>query len=111
MTNNGNSTQDPNLVKLLLSFDPIPGKREAYFHYVLGEFIPALEHLGLTMCEAWHTAYGSYPLRLTGFLAEDRQTMEDIISSEDFLEMEDKLQEFVLNYKRRIVLVRESFQF
>ena len=43
-------------VKLLLAYDPIPDKREAYFNYVLGEFVPALEHLGLTMSEAWHTA-------------------------------------------------------
>jgi hypothetical protein len=111
MTNNGNTTENQKSVKLLLSFDPIPGKREAYFHYVLGEFVPALEHLGLTMCEAWHTAYGSYPLRLTGFLAEDRNTMEHILASEDFLDMEDKLQEFVVNYDRRIVAVRASFQF
>src|SRR3989337_2429568 len=59
-------------VKLLLTYDPLPKHREEYFRYVLGEFVPALENLGLTLCEAWHTAYGEYPLRLTGFIAEDR---------------------------------------
>jgi hypothetical protein len=98
-------------VKLLLSFDPVPELQEAYFHYVLGEFVPTLEYLGLRMCEAWHTAYGSYPLRLTGFTAPDRRTMDDILSSEDFLELEEKLQEFVENYKRRVVPMRRNFQF
>ena len=98
-------------VKLLLSFDPVPELQEAYFHYVLGEFVPTLEYLGLRMCEAWHTAYGSYPLRLTGFTAPDRRTMDDILSSEDFLELEEKLQEFVENYKRRVVPMRGNFQF
>ena len=51
---------DDRRVKLLLTYDPLPENREAYFNYVLGEFVPALEHLGLTMSEAWHTAYGSY---------------------------------------------------
>lgn len=103
--------QEQESVKLLLSFDPLPDKREAYFRYVLGEFIPTLEHLGLQMCEAWHTAYGAYPLRLTGFLAPDRDTLIDILSSHDFKEMESKLQEFVSNYQRRIVPQRKRFQF
>jgi hypothetical protein len=103
--------EDQESVKLLLSFDPLPGKREAYFQYVLGEFIPTLEHLGLQMCEAWHTAYGAYPLRLTGFMAPDRATLGDILASQDFLEMELKLQEFVSNYQRRVVPLRKRFQF
>jgi len=106
-----NHDRDHDSVKLLLSFDPIPGKREAYFRYVLGEFIPTLEHLGLKMCEAWHTAYGSYPLRLTGFLADDTETLQRVINSDDFLVMEDKLQEYVVNYVRRVVPMRVGFQF
>lgn len=97
--------------KLLLSFDPLPEQREAYFRYVLGEFVPTLEHLGLRMCEAWHTAYGAYPLRLTGFCAPDLSTMESILTSDDFLELEDKLQDYVVNYKKRVVPMSRSFQF
>ncbi|NIM95090.1 MAG: hypothetical protein GTO18_15430 [Anaerolineales bacterium] len=103
--------QDRQEVKLLLTFDPISEGREEYFHYVLGEFIPTLEHLGLKLCEAWHTAYGPYPLRLTGFLARDRATMEEILTSEDFQELEARLQDYVHNYTRRVVPVRRNFQF
>jgi hypothetical protein len=98
-------------VKLLLSFDPVPELQEAYFHYVLGEFVPTLEHLGLRMCEVWHTAYGAYPLRLTGFSAPDQATMDSILSSEDFKQLEEKLLEFVENYERRVVPMRANFQF
>jgi hypothetical protein len=98
-------------VKLLLSFDPIPDRREAYFHYVLGEFIPMLEHLGLKMCEAWHTAYGSHPLRLTGFIAPNRNAMEDILDSEDFRHLEENLQEYVVNYRKRVVPMQRNFHF
>jgi hypothetical protein len=98
-------------VKLLLSFDPVPELQEAYFQYVLGEFVPTLEHLGLRMCEAWHTAYGAYPLRLTGFSAPDRRTMDNILSSDDFQQLEEKLLSYVENYKRRVVPMRGNFQF
>ena len=98
-------------VKLLLSFDPKPGPREAYFRYMLGEFIPTMELLGLKLVEAWHTAYGPYPLRLTGFIAEDRRRLEEILASEDFRAMEEKLLEYVQNYNRRIVPLGRRFQF
>jgi hypothetical protein len=98
-------------VKLLISYDPLPEVREEYFRYVLGEFIPALEHLGLTICEAWHTAYGEHPLRLTGFLAADENTMDRVLASEAFLELEDRLQEFVVNYQKKVVRQRKRFQF
>ena len=65
---------DEYAVKLLISYDPLPEQREAYLQYVRGEFVPALEQLGLIMCDAWYTAYGSHPLRLAGFLATDRAT-------------------------------------
>ncbi len=98
-------------VKLLLTYDPIPERREDYFNYVLGEFVPALEHLGLTMAEAWHTAYGEYPLRLTGFVAPDRATLDGILASKAFRELEVRLLDYVSNYRRRIVPLGRRFQF
>jgi hypothetical protein len=97
--------------KLLLTYDPLPERREAYFQYVLGEFMPALEQMGLSLCEAWHTAYGSYPLRLSGFIAINESDIEEILASEDFIELEERLQEFVDNYNRRVVEYSNSFQF
>ncbi len=100
-----------NPAKLLLTYDPIPEHREAYFRYVLGEFVPALEQLGLTMCDAWYTAYGAYPLRLTGFIAPDMDTLEIILASETFIDLEIRLQELVVNYARRVVPRSSRFQF
>lgn len=97
--------------KLLLTYDPISEQREAYFQYVLGEFVPALEQMGLSLCETWHTAYGSYPLRLSGFIAIDETSIEDILASEDFIELEARLQNYVANYKRRLVHYSSNFQF
>ena len=104
---------EPNgtIVKLLLIYDPLPEHREEYFRYVLGEFFPAMENLGLTLCEAWHTAYGRYPLRLNGFLADSAETLEGILESEDFLELEGQLQEYVVNYRRKVVRQAPRFQF
>ena len=101
---------DEYAVKLLISYDPLPERREGYLHYVRGEFVPALEQLGLVMCDAWYTAYGSHPLRLSGFLATDRDALEQVINSETFQDLESRLQEYVTNYKRKIVPHRATFQ-
>ncbi len=98
-------------VKLLLTYDPIPEQREAYFRYILGEFVPALEQMGLTMCDAWYTAYGAYPLRLNGFIAQDMDTLEEILASKTFKDLETRLQGLVANYARRIVPRSSRFQF
>lgn len=97
--------------KLILTFDPIPERREAYFRYVLGEFVPSLEQMGLKMCEAWHTAYGEYPLRLTAFVAEDGDVLEQVLTSEAFQLLEGRLMEYVINYRRRLVPRDNGFQF
>jgi hypothetical protein len=102
---------DENSVKLLISYDPLPERREAYLRYVRGEFVPALEQLGLVMCDAWYTAYGSHPLRLAGFLASDRDALQRVLESEDFQDLERRLREFVINYKRKIVPHRATFQY
>lgn len=102
---------DKYAVKLLISYDPLPDRREGYLHYVRGEFVPALEQLGLVMCDAWYTAYGSHPLRLSGFLATDRATLEQVLNSEAFQNLERRLLAYVANYSRKIVPHRSTFQY
>jgi hypothetical protein len=102
---------DRQAVQLLITYDPMPERREAYFHFVLGEFVPALEHLGLTMCEVWHTAYGEYPLRLAVFTVDDDVILEEVLDSHEFRSLETRLKDYVDNYYRRVVPIRESFQF
>jgi len=98
-------------VQLILSFDPHPDRREDYFQFFMCEFLPLLDALGLKMCEAWHTAYGEYPLRLSCFLAQDGKTVEQIVASGDFRHLEERLQVYVLNYERKIVFRPKAFQF
>jgi hypothetical protein len=98
-------------VKLLISYDPLPDRREGYLHYVRGEFVPALEQLGLVMCDAWYTAYGPHPLRLSGFLASDRDALEQVINSATFQDLEIRLLKYVANYSRKIVPHRSTFQY
>ena len=58
-------------VKLLLPYDIKGGRENAYRRFILEEFLPKAQDLGLMPTDAWHTAYGKYPTRLIGFVADD----------------------------------------
>jgi hypothetical protein len=98
-------------VKLLISYDVVPELQQAYYEFVLGEMIPGAQSMGLVLSEAWHTAYGDYPIRLNGFVAKDRPMLDRIMASPEWHQLEEKLKRFVTGYKCKIVPYREGFQF
>jgi hypothetical protein len=98
-------------VKLLMVYD-IKAEREAeYYRYMLGEFLPALQNMGLIMTEGWHTAYGHYPQRLFAFRAENEHELRKIIHGEEWLQAKQHLLKLVRNYEERVVTARNIFQF
>ena len=97
--------------KVLLTYDIIPETQETYYKFMLGELVPAVQGLGLGMAEAWHTAVGDYPIRLIAFVGETPEAVDTVIGSEQSEELETRLQQYVTNYKRRVVPLRNRFQF
>lgn len=97
--------------KVLLTYDIIPETQETYYQFMLGELVPTVQTLGLGMAEAWHTAVGNYPLRLVTFVGESEDIVNTVIDSEQWEELETRLQQYVVNYKRRVVPFRNRFQF
>ncbi len=98
-------------VKLLLSYDIPPEQQERYYSFVTGEFVPQANAIGLELAEVWETVYGDYPQRLIVFVAADRETANQALSSERFKRAERKLKRFVDNYTCRVVSYKSHFQF
>lgn len=97
--------------KLLLSYDVKPNLSESYYRYVLGEFVPTLQEMGLYLYMAWHTAYGDYPARHLELVAENWPTINAILRHKRFQQMEAQLKEYTENYSRKLVRYRDNFQF
>ena len=98
-------------IKLLMAYDVVPELQQAYYEFVLGEMVPTAQSMGLVLSEAWHTAYGDYPIRLNGFVARDRPSLDRVLSSPEWQQVEEKLKRFVTGYHRKVVPYREGFQF
>jgi hypothetical protein len=44
-----------------MTWDIIPGREQEYFEFVVREFIPEMQNLGLEPSDAWFTLYGNQP--------------------------------------------------
>ena len=98
------------LVKLLLTYNVNDGKSEEYRQFVLGEFLPAVQKMGLAVTEVWLTTYGDYPERQTELVSRDEDTMWRILTSEEWQELEERLNEYVSDFGRKIVPYQPGFQ-
>src|SRR5262245_49030597 len=97
--------------KLLMMYDIRPDVADRYYAYVVREFVPELENMGLRMFRVWHVAYGDYPVRQLEFVSENLETMQEVFKSERWETLEDQFKAFTLNYHRKLVNFRVGFQF
>lgn len=97
-------------IKLLLSYDVNPETLQEYYQFVMGNYLPAMQQLGLQMTEAWHTAYGDAPNRLIGFVTPDRDTMQTVLQSDAWADLNSKLNEFVTDFSYKVIPYRGGFQ-
>ncbi len=89
--------------RLLLSYNIIPQYQQEYMNFVINEFLPALETIGLKNAGVWHTVYGNYPIRLLVFVSEDPSAMKRALATDKWENMESRLKTFVTDYTRRVV--------
>lgn len=97
-------------MKLLLSYDVRPESGQEYYQFVLGRYVPIMQTLGLQMSEAWSTQYGNGPDRLIGFVAQDEETMQDLLSSETWRSLNEQLLNYVTDFSYKVIPYREGFQ-
>jgi len=98
-------------VKLLMSWDIAPEREQEYFEFVIGEWIPGIQRMGLEPTEAWATIYGEYPQIQVALLAADLPEAQRVLNSLDWTRLRDQLFTFVKNYSYKVVPAKGGFQF
>lgn len=96
--------------KLLLSWDILPGREQEYFEFVVREFIPGIQTLGLEPSDAWLTIYGDQPQILTGVQVNNLNSLNSVISSQEWDGMIAKLLDYVENLEIKTVKAKPGFQ-
>lgn len=97
-------------VKLLMSWDILPGREQEYFEFVVREFIPGIQRLGLEPTDAWFTMYGNQPQIIAGVMVADKKALEGVLQSDEWVSLTDQLMNFVTEFNYKIVPARKGFQ-
>ena len=97
-------------IKLLMSWDIKPGREQEYFEFVVREWVPGLQRIGLEPTDAWYTMYGNSPQILAGGTTKNLKDMRKILDSEEWQTLKDQLLAFVDNYEQKVVKARGGFQ-
>jgi hypothetical protein len=97
--------------RLLVRYDIRPEVHDAYYQYIVREFVPALQTMGLYMVGVWHTAYGTCPARQLDFVSDSLEAVREIVQSERWEELEARLRVYTLRYDRKVVRYQNRFQF
>jgi hypothetical protein len=97
-------------VKLLIAYNIRAGQENTYRRFVLEELLPQAQELGLVPTDAWHTAYGNYPLRLLGFVADDLAAVQVARDTSQWRNLMQRLEGYTTNLSQKIIAFRGGFQ-
>ena len=97
-------------VKILMTWDLLPGREQDYFEFVVRDFIPGMQEIGLQPSDAWYTYYGDHPQIMAGAVVNSMDEMNRLINSDDWRELTGQLMEFVQDFEYKIVEARGGFQ-
>jgi len=100
----------PKGVKLLMTWDIMPGREQDYFEFVVREFLPGMQNLGLEPSDAWFTVFGSQPQIMVAAQMETQAAMEKLLASADWSALANRLLDYVVNFQSKIVEARSGFQ-
>ena len=102
--------ENPVTVKLVMSWDILPGKEQTYFEFAMKTFAPELMKMGWQPTEAWYTLYGEGPQITTAGITDSVDKMRDILDSEEWEELQQQLLEYVNNFEYKVVPATSRFQ-
>jgi len=97
-------------VKLLMTWNILQGREEEYFKFLVEEFIPRLQQMGLVPEDAWYTIYGDYPQILTGIRAPSEAMLQRVFASDEWKALLQRLSEYVTDIQYKVVPHRDTFQ-
>ena len=102
---------DKNLpVKLIMTWDITPEHEQEYFEFVIREYIPGIQRMGCELTDAWATVYGSKPQIMVGLMITGVRKARQVLLSENWQTLTNRLQDFIQNFTLKAVYARNSFQ-
>lgn len=100
----------PVAYKLLMTWDIQSGREQEYFEFVVREFVPRMQKLGLQPMDAWYTYYGSKPQIMTAAVNDSYDRIRGVLGSADWDALTLQLLDYVENFNYKVVKSKGAFQ-
>ena len=98
-------------VKVVLTWNLKRGNEQAYFEFVLGEYLAKINQMGLVLTDAWLTAYGDHPQMLVGGTVATLTKARHLFESSQWIDLENELLDYVDDYTIKVLDLKGGFQF
>lgn len=88
-----------------------PGKEQEYFSFIVGEFLPKANKMGLDLTDAWVTVFGDQPQILVGAMLPELKTARELMASQAWKNLQAQLEDFVDHFTFKFAAPKGNFQF
>jgi hypothetical protein len=93
-----------------MTWDILPGREQEYFEFVVRDFIPSIQRLGLEPSDAWFTMYGEQPQILAAVKSPSMVALQKVLDSQEWKELTQQLLDYVEDFNYKVVNARTGFQ-
>ena len=97
-------------VKLLMTWNILSGREQEYFEFMVRDFVPGMQRLGMEASDAWYTMYGDHPQILAVTLMPSLDDFQKLIVSTEWKDLTGRLLDYVENFEYKVVQARSGFQ-
>ena len=97
-------------VKLLMTWDILPGKEQEYFEFIVRDWIPGLQRMGMEPSDAWFTMYGEKPQIMAAAQMSSLNSIQRVLDTQDWKNLTQSLLDYVENFDYKVVQARGGFQ-
>ena len=98
------------MVKLIMTWSIREGKEAEYLEFLNREFVKSIMDMGIQPTDAWYAVWGRGPQVIAGGVTDDLETMEKALAGEEWKKLHEKLREFVMELKVKVVESTGGFQ-
>jgi len=97
--------------KLIITYNYLSGRELAYRRFMIHQWLPAMQTLGLEPLELYHTMWGAYPVRLVTLYAANETILRRALGGSEWRFWWGRLHDFVTDLEYCILPARGWFQF
>lgn len=98
------------MIKLLMTWNIREGKETEYLDFLNRDFTKLILGMGVRPTDAWYEVWGHGPQVLAGGVTEDLESMEKALASDDWKRFQEQIQQFVVDFKFKVVEAAGGFQ-